>query len=92
MAGRPKIEIVESIEVLKEKLKENKRILEYNKVLTLYILKSEQVKTVREIPKIIGKGETSIHRWLKQYRDGGIENLLRRRQTIGRQKSSQWRR
>jgi DNA-binding transcriptional ArsR family regulator len=91
MAGRPKIEIVESIEVLKEKLKENKRILEYNKVLTLYILKSEQVKTVREIPKIIGKGETSIHRWLKQYRDGGIENLLRRRQTIGRQKSSQWR-
>jgi hypothetical protein len=65
MAGRPKIEIVESIKVLKEELKENKRILEYNKVLTLYLLKSEQVKTVREIAKIIGKGETSIHRWLK---------------------------
>ena len=86
MAGRPKIDIVESVDDLKEKLKEQKRILEYNKVLTLYLLKSKQVKTVTEVAKILGKGEASIHRWLRQYREGGIENLLLKRQTIGRPK------
>lgn len=86
MAGRPKIDIIESVENLKEKLKEQKRILEYNKALTLYLLKSKQVTTVTEVAKILGKGEASIHRWLRQYREGGIENLLLNRQTIGRPK------
>ena len=30
-----------------------------------------------------GKGEATIHRWLSQYKEGGIENLLRNRQLFG---------
>ena len=86
MAGRPEIEIVESLENLKMLLKQQRRILEYNKVLTLYLLKSKQAITVREVAKFLGKGEATIHRWLVQYRQGGLKNLIKNRQTIGRPK------
>lgn len=86
MAGRPKIEIVESVENLQVMLKQQKRILEYNKVLMLYLFKTEQVQTVREVAKMFGKSEPTIHRWLAQYRKGGIDNLLTNRQTVGRPK------
>lgn len=52
----------------------------------LYLFNSKQVETVRETAGILGKGEANIHRWLAQYREGGIENLLKNRQTIGRPK------
>jgi transposase len=34
----------------------------------------------------LGKSETTIHRWLFQYKEGGIENLLKNRQIFGRPK------
>lgn len=86
MSGRPKIDIVESVNELRALLKKQKRVLEYNKVLCLYLFKSKQVITVREISCILDKGEATIHRWLRQYREGGKESLLRKRQTIGRPK------
>ncbi|PSP36144.1 MAG: hypothetical protein BRC57_03035 [Cyanobacteria bacterium QS_8_48_54] len=52
----------------------------------LYLFNSKQVETVRETAGILGKGEANIYRWLAQYREGGIENLLKNRQTIGRPK------
>ena len=86
MAGRPEIHIVESVENLKTRLKQQRRVLQYNKVLTLYLFKSKQAITVREVANILGKGEATIHRWLAQYRQGGIENLIKNRQTVGRPK------
>lgn len=86
MSGRPKIEIIESVETLKSLMKKQNRILEYNKVLTLYLLKSGEQKTVRGVARNLGRGETTIHRWLKLYREGGMENLLQNRQTVGRPK------
>ncbi len=86
MSGRPKIEITESVELLKGLMNKQKIKLEYCKVLALYLLKSEREKTVRGVAKTLGKGEATIHRWLSQYKTGGIENLLLNRQTIGRPK------
>ncbi|NEP40436.1 MAG: IS630 family transposase [Okeania sp. SIO2H7] len=86
MSGRPKIEIIESVETLKSLMKKQKRILEHNKILTLYLLKSGEQKTVRGVARNLGRGETTIHRWLKLYREGGMENLLQNRQTVGRPK------
>jgi len=86
MSGRPKIEITQSVELLKELMKKQNRTLEYCKVLALYLLKSEREKTVRGVAQSLGKGEATIHRWLSQYKTGGIENLLLNRQTIGRPK------
>jgi transposase len=86
MSGRPHITITESIEVLLEIRKQQKRILTYNKVQMLYLFQSKQVETVREAASVLGKGEATIHRWLSQYKEGGIENLLRNRQLFGRPK------
>jgi len=47
MSGRPHIKITESVESLRELLKQQKRILAYNKVQMLYLFQSKQVETVR---------------------------------------------
>jgi transposase len=86
MSGRPHIKITESVEDLREILKQQKRILAYNKVQMLYLFHSKQVETVREVSTVLGKSEATIHRWLSQYRKGGLENLLKNRQVFGRPK------
>jgi len=86
MSGRPHIKITESVESLREILKQQKRILAYNKVQMLYLFQSKQVETVREVSAILGKSEATIHRWLFQYKEGGLENLLKNRQVFGRPK------
>ena len=86
MSGRPHIEITESVESLREILKQQKRILTYNKVQMLYLFQSKQVRTVREVSAVLGKSEATIHRWLFQYKKGGLENLLKNRQVFGRPK------
>ena len=63
MSGRPHIKITESVEDLREILKQQKRILAYNKVQMLYLFQSKQVETVREVATLLGKGEATIHRW-----------------------------
>ncbi|UNU26080.1 helix-turn-helix domain-containing protein [Microcoleus vaginatus] len=86
MSGRPHIKITESVESLREILKQQKRILAYNKVQMLYLFQSKQVGTVREVSAVLGKSEATIHRWLFQYKKGGLENLLKNRQVFGRPK------
>jgi hypothetical protein len=63
-----------------------KRILAYNKVQMLYLFKSKQVETVREVSAFLGKSEATIHRWLSQYKEGGLENLLKNLPVFGRPK------
>ncbi|MEG4495507.1 helix-turn-helix domain-containing protein [Microcoleus sp. D3_18_C4] len=67
-------------------LKKEKTILAYNKVQMLYLFQSKQVEIVREVSAFLGKSEATIHRWLSQYRKGGLENLLKNRQVFGRPK------
>jgi len=57
------------------KLRCTQRILAYNKVQMLYLFQSKQVETVREVSAVLGKSEATIHRWLFQYKEGGLENL-----------------
>ena len=52
----------------------------------LYLFQSKQVETVREVSAVLGKSEATIHRWLSQYKEGGMENLLKNRQVFGRPK------
>ena len=52
----------------------------------LYLFQSKQVETVREVSAVLGKSEATIHRWLSQYKEGGLENLLKNRQVFGRPK------
>ncbi len=86
MSGRTSTEITESIETLKDLMKCQKTILNQNKVQALYLLKSKQVLTLRKIAENLNKGETTIHRWFRMYREGGINNLLLHRKSPGRPK------
>ncbi|MEG4006220.1 helix-turn-helix domain-containing protein [Microcoleus sp. Pol11C1] len=85
MSCSPHITITESVEVLLE-IRKQKIILTYNKIQILYLFQSKQVETVREVSSVLGKSETTIHRWFFQYKEGGIENLLKNRQIFGRPK------
>jgi transposase len=86
MSGRPNIEITESLEQLTELMKSQKKVLNHSKIHALYLIKSKQVETVREIAKILSKGETTIHRWFGFYREGGIDLLLLEKKSPGRPK------
>ena len=86
MSGRPHIKITESVESWRQILKQQKRILAYNKVLMLYLFQSKHVGTVREVSAVLGKSEEPIHPWLFQDKKGGRKNLLKNRQVFGRPK------
>jgi transposase len=86
MSGVPKIQISESLETLQNLMKEQKTSLNYAKVQALYLLKVRAVETVRHLAVVLGRGEATIHRWLKLYREGGVDELLMERKKTGRPK------
>jgi len=83
MSGRPKIEITESAEELRSLLKKQKTALNYAKIQALYLLKIQAVETVRSLAVLMGRGESLIHEWLGQYKNGGLDQLLEERPKTG---------
>lgn len=86
MSGVPRIEIAESVQELKLLMKQQKTGLGYAKIQSLYLLKINAVETVRHLAVIIGRGESTIHRWLHQYKTGGLYLLLKEPPKTGRPK------
>lgn len=86
MSGVPEINIAESAEDLKSLLKQQATSLNFAKVQSLYLLKINEVETVRHLAVLIGRSERTLHRWLNCYRAGGIENLLAEPENPGRPK------
>mgnify|MGYP002777064842 CR=1 FL=1 len=81
MTGLPQIKIKESAEELKELMKKQTSGLGFAKVQALYLLKINAVETVRYLAVLMGRGESTIHRWLKVYREKGIKGLLKKEET-----------
>lgn len=86
MTGIYKIEIMESDSKLKSLMKQQKNSLNFAKVQTLYLLKIQAAETIRHVAALIGRDERTIHRWLKSYREGGIDQLLEEHKPTGRPK------
>lgn len=86
MTGIPKIEIVETAEELRELMKRQKSGLGYAKVQALYLLKIGVAETVRYVAVIVGREESTVHRWFVLYKKGGLEALLEEKQRTGRPK------
>ncbi|WP_071516753.1 helix-turn-helix domain-containing protein [Geitlerinema sp. PCC 9228] len=84
MSGVPKIEITESSETLQKLMKQQKTVLNFVKVQALYLLQSQVVDTVRTLAVIVGRNEATVHRWLRLYREGGLEALLEEKKPSGR--------
>jgi transposase len=84
MSGISKIKIRESIEELRSLLNEQKTSESFQKVQVLYLLKSQQVKTITEVAEIVGKHRVTIQNWLRCYEKEGIEGLLKEKTGGGR--------
>lgn len=84
MAGNTKIEITETEEELRNLLRQQKTGSQKERVQALYLLKTQQVETVQKLARILGRGRITLHRWLKLYRELGINGLLEQKKSSGR--------
>jgi len=50
----------------------------------LYLLKTRQAETVGHLSSLTGRHRVTISRWLSQYRQGGLDNLLEIGKSSGR--------
>lgn len=91
MAGVYKLDIAESVEELKQLLGRQKSATDKERVQLLYLLKSEQAKTVQAAAELIGRHRVTVQEWLGLYRKGGLVGLLSHKPRVGTKQSiPQW--
>ena len=79
-----KIEIFESAQTLKEKLKKETNSKKQQKLQVIYWIKTKQAESVGHLAVLVGKDRTTVSRWLSEYRKGGLDNLLTFKVSSGR--------
>ena len=84
MSGVLKIEIVESESTLKKLLTQQKSAKTLERVQVLYWLKTKQATSVEHLAAMLGRHPTTISRWLRKYRRGGLKGLLTISSSSGR--------
>lgn len=84
MAGVYKLEIAESEEDLKQLLREQKTASAKERVQLLYLLKTKQAQTVKQAATLLGRNRTTLQQWLRDYRQGGLAQLVRHQPRSGR--------
>jgi len=84
MARPFQVEIHESAEYLEKSLHNARTVSQKAKLQMLWWLKSGQVKQHQEVAQRLGRNRSTITRWLQQYRQGGIEELLTIKKSPGR--------
>ncbi|MCS6812667.1 MAG: helix-turn-helix domain-containing protein [Cyanobacteria bacterium] len=91
MAGVYKLDIAESVEDLKQLLRSQKSASDKERIQLLYLLKSEQAKTVQAAAALLGRHRVTVQEWLRLYRQGGLRELLAHKPRVGRRHSiPQW--
>lgn len=78
------IGIQQSAEELKQLRDQQKSVISYQKFHALYLLKTQQVRQVQEVATAIGVHRVTVQKWLKRYREGGLDELVRVRHGGGR--------
>ncbi|NJN24449.1 MAG: transposase [Acaryochloridaceae cyanobacterium RL_2_7] len=77
------LEIQESEEELKGRLKRTHQASQQEKLQMLWWVKSGQVSEQQEIATRLGRNTSTITRWLQKYRTGGLTALLQRNKAPG---------
>jgi transposase len=70
------LEIAESVEALKDRLQKETRGRQKQRLQALYLLKTGQVKSRREIARLLGVGKKAVGNWLERYQAEGLDGLL----------------
>ena len=63
------LEIKETSTQLQEILNLQKNVSSYRKIQALYLLKTKQVKTLKDIAIALGVHRVTVQRWFKEYRE-----------------------
>lgn len=79
-----KINITENEEELKTLLNKQQSASLKERILALYLLQTKQVETVQHLAVLLGRGRITVQRWLRQYREGGLNALLEVKTSTGR--------
>jgi transposase len=84
MARPFNVDIQESVEYLEKSLHQARTVSQKEKLQMLWWLKSGQVQQHQEVAQRLDRNPSTITRWLQQYRQGGIAELLRAKKSSGR--------
>ena len=80
------LEIAESPEKLQQLMVKQKSKTKRERLRALYLFKTKQVETVKELAQVLGRDRATLFRWWREYRDWGLPGLLDIKQ--GKQKPS----
>ena len=78
------VEIVESAEELKAMLSNQSSARLRDRVRALYLCKTRQVQTRRELAAMLGCNESTIYRWFCTYQNQGMFGLLQLKTAPGK--------
>jgi len=91
MAGVYKLDITETETDLKQRLRTQKTASDKERIQLLYLLKTEQAKTIQDAAALLGRHRVTVQEWLRLYRSGGLAALLGHKPRTGRRQSiPQW--
>jgi len=76
MANHFQVVVNQTSEELKHRLRRAVSVHSKERLQMLYWLKTGVVSTRAELAKRLERDQSTIYRWLKRYRQGGIEGLL----------------
>jgi len=84
MSGVYQLEIKETPEELKKLLALQKTASCKERVQLLYLLKTGYGQTISQTAELMGRNRVTLHKWIRQYKAGGIERLLKQKSSPGR--------
>jgi DNA-binding transcriptional ArsR family regulator len=76
MANKFQVEIQETLEELEHRLERAITAVSKEKLLLLYWIATKKITTREELARMLKRDESTIYRWLKIYKQGGITELL----------------
>lgn len=83
------IEVKESPQKLKSLLNKQTKASKRDRLRALYLYSTGEIKSRRQMAAMLGRDESTIYRWLKTYKNQGLEGLLTVKTSPGRPKKIQ---
>ncbi|MEG4571496.1 helix-turn-helix domain-containing protein [Microcoleus sp. N3A4] len=72
MANKLQVEIKETVEELEHRLEGHAPAVNKKKLLVLYWLVTKNIQKRAELATMLKRDESTIYRWLRAYKKGGI--------------------
>ena len=76
MANKLQVQIQETVEELEHRLERSATAVNKEKLLVLYWLATKKIQKRAELATMLKRDESTIYRWLRAYKQGGINELL----------------